>query len=389
MPSRHGLSLDLGKDAVADSRSDTPDLKHAALVESVERAGAASGRASRGSAGSSSVGASGSPRGRGDRRCREMSEDGLAWLVAQGCIRHLEDVLSRLDEEVDPGRHPGEQLAVGILQRHDDRVVHDVVRRRGLETDLFHGSRERLSGPRLDREAHGLSLLDAYDVALAHHRQDLHPGKIVGDEEELWGGEARGDSLSVVDVPLDDDAVDGGVDGREREVLPRSVQSHLRRSHGRVCDEQGRPALLEGVCRDEAVGRKLNVAVLIALGLGGLRLHLFESRLGVGDPLLCDGRIDASEKLPLLDVVVEVDEERGKLPRDLRADAHGRDGLKRSGRRDDGLDVASLHRREAEGGRRLRVCETVDHKGRPGGDRQHGGDGEDSLAEHGAAFSAM
>ena len=59
--------------------------------------------------------------------------------------------------------------------------------------------------------------------------------------------------------------------------------------------------------------RELEGASLIARRLVCLRLQLLEIRLRVGYPLLRDGRVDAREELALLDVVVEVDEQRGDL----------------------------------------------------------------------------
>ena len=106
----------------------------------------------------------------------------------------------------------------------------------------------------------------------------------------------------------------------------------------------------QGGSREEPGRRELTVAVLVAPGLVGLRLHLLEARRRIGHALLGDGRVDPGEELPLLDVVVEVDEELGDLSRDLGADADGREGLERPGRGDDRLQVSALDRREAKHG---------------------------------------
>jgi hypothetical protein len=68
----------------------------------------------------------------------------------------------------------GQQLAFGILQRHDDGVIRDVVRRRRLQTNLLYGARERLARQGLHGELHWLALLDLVDVALTHLREDPH-----------------------------------------------------------------------------------------------------------------------------------------------------------------------------------------------------------------------
>src|ERR1019366_4374356 len=141
-------------------------------------------------------------------------------------------------------------------------------------------------------------------------------------------GETRGDGLSEVHVPLDDDTVDGRIDRGEREVLLRAIEGDTCRSHRGIRYLLCRAALFERAPRDEPGGRKLDVATLIVLRLVGLRLHLLEIRLGIGHALPGDGRIDPGEELALLDMIVEVDEELGDLSRHLGADAHGRYGLK-------------------------------------------------------------
>ena len=64
--------------------------------------------------------------------------------------------------------------------------------------------------------------------------------EVVGDEEELRRGEARGDGLADVDVALDDDAVDRRVDVGVLEVLPRAIERDLRRLHVRARDVERR-----------------------------------------------------------------------------------------------------------------------------------------------------
>ncbi len=163
-------------------------------------------------------------------------------------------------------------------------------------------------GKRLHGEGHRLALLDLVDVALADLSEDLHVREIVRDQEELRCREAGRDRLSVVDVALDDDTVDGRVDGGVREVLLRPLEGDAGGSLAGLCDLQRRAALLERAGRDQPLRGELEGTSLIARRLVRLRLQLLEVGLRVGHPLLRDGRVDAREELALLDVVVEVDE---------------------------------------------------------------------------------
>ena len=99
---------------------------------------------------------------------------------------------------------------------------------------------------------------------------------------------------------------------------------------------------------DEAVRVHFAVAVVVALTLDELRSRLVEVRLSIDHALLRERRIDPREKSSLLDVIVEVDEEIGDLPGDLRADADGRDGAEGAGGGNGLLEIAALDVDEAE-----------------------------------------
>ena len=200
-------------------------------------------------------------------------------------------------------------------------------------------------------------------------------GEVVRDQEQLRGGEAGRDRLARVDVALDDDAVD-------RRVI--DVYDRFCCARWRATRADFSPAC--ATC--SAAPPCSSSLVAISPDAESSRLRAWSR----DDWFACacsfsssparrrhparERRVDAREELALLDVVVEVDEQRRDLPRDLRADADRGDGIERPGRRDDGLEVAPLHDDEAECGRLLRERKVADEQRRHGDSRDEAGQGD-------------
>src|SRR5690606_13426717 len=104
----------------------------------------------------------------------------------------------------------------------------------------------------------------------------------------------------------------------------------------------------------------------------------FEIRFGRADLLLQQGGIDSGEELPLLHVVVEVDEDLRDLAGDLRSDFHRLRGLEVAGTGDGRDHVPPRHRHEPVAVRGV-PAPREDHPDTDGDDRDHGGSEQGSL----------
>ena len=117
-----------------------------------------------------------------------------------------------------------------------------------------------------------------------------------------------------------------------------------------------------------------------------MRLIALDVRLRVHDCLLGKRRIDASQQLSLLHMIVEVDQQFRNLPRNLRADADRGNGVERAGSGHRGLHVAFFNGHEPERRRLARLSHSIEQGGGYGdeGDRN---DGDERFLVHDGSFS--
>ena len=106
--------------------------------------------------------------------------------------------------KLDVRRQIRQQLAVGIVGRHDDRVRDDVLRHRGVHADLRHFAAKRCARMGIDRESRRHVHVDAADVGLVDRGPHLHPPQVLGDEEQTGGVETGDDRLADVHAAIED-----------------------------------------------------------------------------------------------------------------------------------------------------------------------------------------
>src|SRR5215467_10131859 len=87
---------------------------------------------------------------------------------AQGGVRNLEHVVAMIRDNLDVGRHAGEQLEVGVVGRHHDVVGNDVLNVLGRLAHLGDGPREGARGEGVHREGRLLPDLDPTHIRLVY-----------------------------------------------------------------------------------------------------------------------------------------------------------------------------------------------------------------------------
>ena len=105
------------------------------------------------------------------------------------------------DDDRHVGGHARLEFQVRIRDVDDGDVRDDVLVGLRRVADLRHLALEGLTWKGIHGELDVLAHSNLADVRLCNVGFDLHPGQVVGDDEQSRRAEAGGDGLANVDVP--------------------------------------------------------------------------------------------------------------------------------------------------------------------------------------------
>ena len=222
---------------------------------------------------------------------RQRGLRGPARLEAQRLARHHDHVLLLAGDDLDIGRHAGQETAQRIVGVDHHRVGDDIIERDRREPDLLDLALERHVGIGIDGEADRVVSRHLADIRLIDLRLDLHMGEVLSDGEQLRRRHAGGDGLARFHRALDHHAVDRRADIGALEIDARGVERRLALLERRlgVLDlrlgdgEVGGGGLLRGGRRIE-IGLRADALLDQLRGAGEVELGLMQIGLGALRP---------------------------------------------------------------------------------------------------------
>ena len=218
------------------------------------------------------------------------------WFIAQGCVRHFQNIASSGYWNGHIGCHSGKQLHLGIVEIHNRVIRHHVLYRGGIHADLFHASRKLIARESVHFECGAGADFHVADIAFIGLGINLHLGQILRDGEQGRRLQRRSHSLADIHVAayhhsIDRRANDGVINDGLRHGNGCGFLLHLRIGLKRIslCDADGGHRriiirlryvkLLLG--HNTLLGQGLGTFI-IGAGLGFSRFCLFQVRSGGG-----------------------------------------------------------------------------------------------------------
>jgi len=127
-------------------------------------------------------------------------------------VGHAQYVFPAPGDDVDVGRHAGQQAPARIGRADDDGVSHDIALFVRCQPDLSDLALELAVGEGVDAEARVRTLAHATDVGFIDTGLDLDLIEVLSDGEQHWCLQAGGDGLAEIDRPVDHHTVDRRAD---------------------------------------------------------------------------------------------------------------------------------------------------------------------------------